>query len=178
MLFLHAAHLHTEVLRLNDHHHSERIEGVLDTVFDLGRKPLLHLKPTGIDIDNTGYLTKPGNTSVRNICHMYLAEERQHVMLAERIEIDIFDHHHLTIILFKERGTQDRLRIFVVTFAKELQRFSHALRSFHQPLAGRIFSDLLQGRLHRLSDRRCSFFSLMKCLQIHHCNTCILSRTI
>ena len=105
VLFLDTTHLHAEVLRFNNHHHSERIECILNTVFDLRGKSFLYLQASRIDIHYTGYLAKPGNPSVGNIGNMYFSKEWQHVVLAERIEINIFDDHHLAVILFKEGGS-------------------------------------------------------------------------
>ena len=81
-LFLHSSHLHAHVLCLDHDHHTERMEGVLYAVLYLLRQTLLHLKSMTVDINHPCYLREACDVSVRYVCHMHLAVERQHVMLA------------------------------------------------------------------------------------------------
>ena len=46
---------------------------------------------------------------------MDLAEEGQHVVFTERVEVDILDDNHLAILLAEHRRAEDLLRVFVRT---------------------------------------------------------------
>ena len=83
VLLLDTSHLHAHMLGLYHDHHTKRLQGVLDTVLDLLCHALLHLQTVGIDIHHACYLRKTGDVAVGDICHMCLAIEGQHVMLAE-----------------------------------------------------------------------------------------------
>ena len=76
VLLLDAPHLHAEVLSLNNDHHSERIERTLDTIFDFGSEPLLHLQPSGEHIHHPCNLAQTCDASIGDVRHMRLAEER------------------------------------------------------------------------------------------------------
>ena len=68
---------------LYHHGNAQRMEGFLDAVADLFRKPFLNLKAPCITFHYPGYLAQPGYLSVGNICDMGFANKRHHVMLAE-----------------------------------------------------------------------------------------------
>ena len=55
----------------------------------LGGETLLHLKSVGKNIDHTRYLAQTCDAAVRDICHMHLPKEGQHVVLAQRVELDV-----------------------------------------------------------------------------------------
>lgn len=59
ILFLHATHLHTHVLRLDHDHHAQRVQGPLDAILDLHRHTLLYLEAAGEDIHYSRILLKP-----------------------------------------------------------------------------------------------------------------------
>ena len=109
---------------------------------------------------------------------MHLAEERQHMMLAQGVEINILDHHHLAIVLFKKGGAQNGLRVLFIALAEELHRFTYTVRRFQQSFPLRILTDLRQHRLHRFGNGSSGLRIGMKILQVHSCFTKILSRTI
>ena len=110
------------------------------------------MQAAGKDIHHTGYLAQTRDTSVRYIGHMHLAEKGQHMMLAERVEINILDHHHLTIIFLKQGRTQNGLGILVIALGEKLHGLAYAVRRFLQSLARRILSYLAQQCLYVLGD--------------------------
>ena len=83
VLLLHAAHLHTHVTGLDNHHDTQRVERLLYALFDLKRHALLHLQAVAEYVDHTGYLRQSRDIAVGDIGHMHLAIKRQHVVLAE-----------------------------------------------------------------------------------------------
>ena len=60
---------------------------------------------------------------------MSLAIEREHVMLAHRVEIDILHYDHVVVGLMEKCLLEYRLRILAITLCKELHSLSHAERS-------------------------------------------------
>ena len=167
MGFLHSTHLHTEVLGFDNDHHSKRVEGVLDAVFDLRGHTLLHLQTAGEDVHYTGYLAQARDFTVRDICHMGFAEERQHVVLTEGIEINVFDYHHLAVILLKECGTEYGFGVFLVTFGKELQGFAHSVGCLLQAGAMGIFPQSGQYLIYLLLELLSGSRIGIECLQVH-----------
>ena len=76
----------------------------------------LHLQAMREYIDYTGYLAQPGDIAVRNISHVCLPVERQHVMFAKGEEIDIFHNHHLTVFFLEFSRAKHFMRIHVIPF--------------------------------------------------------------
>jgi hypothetical protein len=102
---------HAKVLRLDYHHHSQWIKRLLNTILYLQRQSLLHLKALGKNIHHAGNLAQACNISVWDICHMNLAEERQNMMFAEGVKINILHNDHLTVILLEHGTSQYGMRI-------------------------------------------------------------------
>ena len=145
VLLLYASHLHAHVLRLDHDHHAQGIERLLDAILDLHGQPLLDLQAAGEDIHHPRDLAQAGNIMLRDIGHVRLAKEGQHMMLAQGKEIDILhDHHLLVILLLEHSGAQDRLRILAIPLRQELHRLSHTRRGFHQALAFRILAQKIE----------------------------------
>ena len=51
---------------------------------------------------------------------MGFAKERQHMVLAKGIEINVFDYYHLSVILLEECGAEYGFGVFLIAFGKEL----------------------------------------------------------
>ena len=95
VLFLYTTHLHAHMACLDNNHHTQGLQGLLDALFDLQRHTLLHLQAMAVDIDYAGYLGESGDVTVGDVCHVYLAVEGQHVVFTKREEINVFDDDHL-----------------------------------------------------------------------------------
>jgi len=71
-----------------------------------------------------------------------LAEERQHVVLAQAVEVDVADDHHL-VILDGEEGVVDQpVEINRISACEEAKRLFDATRGFAQAVTPWIFSKL------------------------------------
>jgi hypothetical protein len=70
------------------------------------------------------------------------AEERQHVVLAEAVELDVLHDHHPARGLGEERLVDHRFGIAAVAVGEEGERSGHALRRPRQPLALGILAEL------------------------------------
>ena len=64
----------------------------------LMREPLLHLQPPREDVDQPRDLAEADHLLLRDVGDVALAEERQQVVLAEAVEVDVLDDHHLAVI--------------------------------------------------------------------------------
>jgi hypothetical protein len=73
----------------------------------LGGQPLLHLRAPGVHLDKPGELGEAGDTPFygRNVAHMRHSVERNQVMLAGAVHLDVLDQHHL-VVSEVERGGQ------------------------------------------------------------------------
>ena len=98
ILFFNPSHDHAQMLSFDDNSNSFRADFVVYGIRDLHRKPLLHLKSASIHVDEPWNLAKADDFSVGNVRDVTLAEERQDVMLAEAVEIDVLDDHHLVVL--------------------------------------------------------------------------------
>ena len=50
-------------------------------------------------------------TFLRNVRDVTFAEERQQVVLAQAVEVDVLDDHHLAVIDGEQRVVDDRVHI-------------------------------------------------------------------
>jgi len=75
---------------------------------------------------------------------MALAEERQQVVLAEAVEVDVLDDDHLAILDREQRVVQHLVDVSVIPAGEELQGFLDPRRRVHQPLAIGIFPERRQ----------------------------------
>ncbi len=65
---------------------------------------------------------------------MRAAEERQHVVFAHRVQLDVAHHHHVLVALLEERIADDLARALLVAPREPGQRLRHAARRLEQPL--------------------------------------------
>ena len=89
-----------------------------------------------------GILLKPMHPPLRNVGDVAAAEERQQMMLAQAVEVDVLDDHHLVIIDGEQGVVEDRIDVRRIPAREEPQRFLDALGRVEQPLARRVFAKL------------------------------------
>ena len=83
---------------IHDHSDAEWRQLLLDHQGDLMRQPLLHLQPPRKNIHQAWNLAETDHLRPRDVRDVTLAEERQQVVLAETIEVNVLDDHHLAVI--------------------------------------------------------------------------------
>ena len=71
---------------------------------------------------------------------MDLAEERQHVVLAEAEDLDVFDDNHLVVVHGEERAFEQGFGVFLISLGEELHRFVHAFGGGGEAFALRVFA--------------------------------------
>ena len=80
---LDAAHTHTGVHGFDDDGNAKGVEGFLDAVPDLLSEALLDLEAAGIGFHHAGNLAEAGDLAVGDVCHVGLADEGEHMVLAQ-----------------------------------------------------------------------------------------------
>src|SRR5215470_20350162 len=94
--------------RLDHYSRSNSTNRVHDLLRDLLGEPLLELQPSRIHVDHAGQLGNSEHLSARNVTDVATAEERQDVVLAQAIDLDVLHNHH-AVRLLGEDGTVDQL---------------------------------------------------------------------
>ena len=108
---LHSAQRHAHVLGLDHDADALRLELTLEPVGDLGREPLLDLQRARVVLDDARELRQPDDLVVGQVGDVRHADERQQVVLAERVEVDLAGHDQLVVVaVVRERRGVEGLR--------------------------------------------------------------------
>ena len=95
-------------------------------------------------------LAQPDHLSPRQVPDVAAAEERQHVVFAEAVEGNVFDQHHLVVVLV-EYGAGDNVGgIDRIAVGQLSQRTRHPSRRRLQALSRRVLAELAEQRLDQL----------------------------
>src|SRR5438046_1758490 len=132
---LNAAHLPAEMPRLHDDATAPRFQGAVQSLGDRLRHLLLELEPVRVDLDQAGDLAQAYHLAFRQVPDLDVAEEGQHVVLAEAVEGDVFDDDHLVVVLVEDRVSDDILRLDAVAIGQLAHRPRHPLCGRGQALA-------------------------------------------
>src|SRR5687768_970264 len=97
VLLFDAAHRHAQVSTLADHRHAARVDRLEYRLRDLVRHALLNLQAPREHVDEPRDLAQPDDPRIRNVRDMTLAEERQQVVFAQAVEINVLDDDHLAV---------------------------------------------------------------------------------
>ena len=99
-----------------------------------------------------GILLRPITLSLRQIGHVHGAEERQQVMLAHAVELDVPAAPPSRRTSREQGAVDDALEIGLIAAGQESERLFGALGRAHEPFARRVLADLDQDLLHQLGD--------------------------
>src|SRR5438445_5407241 len=127
VLLLDTAHHHAEVARLNDHADTLGLDDFLDSLCDLGGEALLDLQAAREEFDQPWNFAEADDFAVRNVGHVHLSEERQHVVLAEAEHLDVFDDHHFVIGNREESAFQEGFGVLVIAPGEKVESFVNPL---------------------------------------------------
>ena len=98
-----------QVLGLDDHADTARREVGLQPVGDLLGQPLLDLRAAGEQLDDPGELRQPEDPLAGQVADVRDADERQQVVLADRLHRDVAGEHQLVVpLVVGERGEVER----------------------------------------------------------------------
>ena len=110
---------------------------------------LLRLQAMGEDIDDAGNLGQADDLAVRQIADMRLADDRHHVVLAMRMELDVADDDEIVIAGDLLEGAAELFRRAHVVAVEHFEvGLGDALGRVDQALAVRIVAGPAQQRAH------------------------------
>ena len=140
-LLFDAAHLDAHVLCFDHHDGTEWAEGLLKAVTNLLGQVFLHLQTMREDVHHAWYLAETHNVAIGNIGHVNLAEERQDVVLAERVELDVLDHNHLVVVLMEHGRFEGGNRIHRIALGEFEEGACQPFRRTLQAFSCGVFAD-------------------------------------
>src|SRR6266550_3953257 len=154
VLLLDAAHHHAEMVRLDHDTHTARLEYVHERVRHLVGESLLHLEPAGKHLDHAWDLGETDQAAVRQVGDVRPTEERQQVVLAQRVDLDVA-HAHQVLVPLAVQGVTDHVRDrHVVPAGEPLEGRLDAGRRLTQALAARVLAELIEDLAHQTLERR------------------------
>ena len=122
----------------------------LEEFGDLLGQPLLDLEPPGIHLDDARDLRQPDDAAARDVGDGRGAEERQQVVLAQRVERDVLDDDHLAVADVEDRVVDEPLGIDVVAGGELRVHPVDTLRGAQRP--SRSGSSPISSRISRTAD--------------------------
>ena len=146
-----AARRHAVVRRLDHDPDAARLQDRLDGIGDLGGQLLLNLQAPGEHIDHASELADPNHAVVRQIADVGTADDRRHMVLTMRPEIDVAENDHLVVaVCLLERAAQDRVGVLAVAHKILLVGARDPLGRIEQPLALGVVAGPAEQHAHRL----------------------------
>jgi hypothetical protein len=144
VLLLDPAHHHAHVRGLDHDAHAARAQHVVERPGDLLGEPLLHLQAAREHVDHAGELREADDAPVRDVGDVRLPEERQQVVLAERVQLDLAHHHHLLAVDLEQRVADDAARVEAVAAREERHRLGDAGRRLDEAVALGVLAEQLE----------------------------------
>ena len=132
------------MLRADDDADPLRVGLLHDGVRDLLRQLLLDLQAPREHVDDARELRDAEHLALRDVADGALAVERQQVMLAERVELDVLQDHHVVRAARELRAVHDGLQALAVAARQERERLRDAHRRLLQAFAFGVFPQLDQ----------------------------------
>ena len=127
-----------------DHRDAGRVDGVANGLGDLVRHPLLDLQPPREHVDQARDLAEAHHAAVGDVGDVALAEERQQVVLAQTVVVDVAHDHHLVVIHGEQRAVEDFVDVGRVAARQERHRLGDADGRLDQPFAVGVFAQVDQ----------------------------------
>ena len=129
-----AARRHALVHGLDHHADAAWPQLFVDAARDLRGHLFLDLEATCVDVDHARELADADDAVGRQVSDVGAADDRRHVMLTMRLELDVAQHDHLVVARgLLERPTQVIARVDPVPGEPVAIRGYHPARRFEQP---------------------------------------------
>jgi len=126
---------------LDDHADPTGLEHLLDRAGHLLGEPLLHLQAPGEDLDEPRQLREPNDLAGGNVGDVDLTEKREHVVLAQRIHLDVAHHDHALVPLLEDGIPDDVGGVERVAPREPRERLRDTLRSLDQAVTRGVFAE-------------------------------------
>src|SRR5947207_13691180 len=112
----------------------------------------MDLQPASKDINNACHLRKTDHSAIRNVSDMRLADERQQMVFAQGIKLDVFHEDDLARFRVEDRVIDDVVQVLAVTIGEKFKGACGPVRCPEQTLPLGIFADgceqIAEGTLH------------------------------
>lgn len=125
-VFLQLPHGHAQVKALDDDPDPLGCEGFHQEVGDLVGESLLELELLREMLDDLGNLAHADHAAVGNIADVRFAKEGQNMMLAERMEQNIFHDDHLVVFDGEDRPGDQFFGVLAVARRERLEHLREA----------------------------------------------------
>ncbi len=134
------------MLGLDHNGHAPGAGHLLDRLGDFAGEVFLDLQAAGIHVDDPRDLGQAQHLAVGQIGDMRLADEWQHVVFAQRVQLDVLHQHHFAVVGAEQRAVGDFLQRLLVALAQILHGFGGALGCIEQTFAGNVLAELAKDR--------------------------------
>ena len=156
ILLLNAPHHHAEVPRLDHDADAVGIDRVLNGICDLFSQSFLYLEPPRVHVYEPCQLADAEDLAPRDVADMAAAEEGEHMVLAEAVDLNVPHDDHACGFL-GEAGLIDQfLNIGSISRCEESERRGDPFRCVDEALAVRIFANFDQ----QFTDKLLNVFSV------------------
>jgi hypothetical protein len=144
ILFFHAAHDHTEVLRFDDDGNSAGVNFLIDRFRDLRGQPFLNLQTSGEHVNQPRNFAQADHAPVRYVPDVAFTEKRKQVMFAQTEKLNVPDDDHLVIRDIEQRPVNQLVYIHLVAAGQETESAVDAGGRVHQAITLGILAKLCQ----------------------------------
>jgi len=131
------------MLGIDDHADSAGIQYFLDGIGNLPGQPFLNLEPPCVHIGDPRQLGNTDYFVVGDIPDMAFAEERQQMVLAQGINLDVSQDDHVSGFCLEDGIVHDLVQTLGVTLREETECFLRPFRGSAQSFPAGIFPDTL-----------------------------------
>ena len=155
VLLLDAAHHHAQVARLDHHADAAWRRSVSITACEIcsvrrscscSRRAYMSTSRASLETPNT--------LPVGNVADVAAAEERQHVVLAEAVHLDVLHDDHAVGLLREDRAVDQRVEVGAVAGREERERLGDAPGCAREPLAIGVLAERHQHLAHEVGEAR------------------------
>ena len=132
---------------------------------DLAAEVFLDLQAARIHVDNPRNLRQAQHFAAWDIRHMRLADKRQQVVFAQRVQLDVLDQHHFAVVGAEQGTVGDFFQRLFIAAAKVLHCLGGTLWRVEQALAGNVLAELAEDRgviLFQGHETTCGIFAKRK----------------
>ena len=125
------------------HHDGDAVglETIHERLRDLGRQVFLNLQTARENIDNARHLREADDFPVRNVGNVGAADEREQMMLAHRVKLDVLNQNNLARVGIENRVVDDLFHALAIALGEKFHRPGRTCRRPCQSLTRRILSD-------------------------------------